>query len=164
MSTGSQPISLVPTAQWVTSGETPGYGRQPRPKIRQGAMPQGRSRSPSSKRPDTYSTPSWRAAGEYTRQRAFHVFDMEAATLHVGAYQERKKQSMSVSEGCSPKSLLTFSQEEEHVFDSSQIDFGNAIFPRIRLLLSDSKLQSVVSASAHLISSIRKSGQFSTYI
>src|SRR6218665_285621 len=55
---------------------------------------------------------------------------------------------MSVSEGCSPKSLLTFSQEEEHVFDSSQIDFGNAIFPRIRLLLSDSKLQSVVSASA----------------
>jgi len=44
-----------PTAQWVTSGEDWSYGRQPRCKIRQGAMPQGRSRPSSSKRPNTYT-------------------------------------------------------------------------------------------------------------
>src|SRR6218665_282768 len=54
------PNKINPTAQWVTSGEDPGYGRQ---KIREGAMPQGRSRSPSSKRPDTYPMSSWQAAG-----------------------------------------------------------------------------------------------------
>src|SRR6218665_1565990 len=59
-----QPISLGPTAQWVTLGEDWSYGRQPRQKIRQGAMPQGRSRPSSSKRPDTYMypTPSWQVA------------------------------------------------------------------------------------------------------
>ena len=57
------PISLAPTAQWVTSGEDWSYGRQPRQKIRQGAMPQGRSRPSSSKRPDTYPTPAWQVAG-----------------------------------------------------------------------------------------------------
>src|SRR6218665_427921 len=34
---------------------------------------------------------------EYTLQRAFHVFDMEAATLRVGACQERKKKDKSLS-------------------------------------------------------------------
>ena len=38
-------------------------------------MPHGRSISPSSKRPGTYPTPSWWAAGEYIRQRAIHVFN-----------------------------------------------------------------------------------------
>src|SRR6218665_3919152 len=55
--------ALLPLAQWVTSGEDWSYGRQPRQKIRQGAMPQGRSRPSSSKRPDTYPTPAWQVAG-----------------------------------------------------------------------------------------------------
>ena len=55
--------ATAPTAQWVTSGEDWSHGRQPRQKIRQGAMPQGRSRPSSSKQPDTYSTPAWRVAG-----------------------------------------------------------------------------------------------------
>jgi len=46
-------------------------------------------------------TPTPRLLGErlreYTRQRAFHVFDMEAATLCVGACQERKKEDHRVS-------------------------------------------------------------------
>ena len=62
-STGRQPISLAPTAQWVTSGEDPGYERQPRQKIRQGAMLQGRSRPSALKRLNTYPTPAWLVAG-----------------------------------------------------------------------------------------------------
>src|SRR6218665_2386787 len=62
-SIGRQQISLAPTAQWVTLGEDWSYGRQPRQKIQQGAMPQGRSRLSSSKRPDTYATPAWQVAG-----------------------------------------------------------------------------------------------------
>ena len=61
--TGRQPISLAPTAQWVTSGEDWSYGRQPRQKIWQCAMPQGRIRPSSSKRPDTYPTPALQVAG-----------------------------------------------------------------------------------------------------
>jgi len=45
-------------------GEDWSYGRQPRQKIRQDAMPQGRSRPSSSKRPDTYPTPAWQVAGD----------------------------------------------------------------------------------------------------
>src|SRR6218665_997803 len=62
-SIGRQLISLAPTAQWVTLGEDWSYGRQPRQKFRQGAMPQGRSRQFSLKRPDTYPTPAWQVAG-----------------------------------------------------------------------------------------------------
>src|SRR6218665_2518953 len=58
-----QPISLGPTAKWVTLGEDWSYGRQPRQKIRQGAMPQGRSIPSLSKWPDTYPTPAWQVAG-----------------------------------------------------------------------------------------------------
>jgi len=60
--TDRQSISLAPTAQCGTSGDDPGYRRQVRQliqKIRPGAMPPGRSRSPSS---GIYPTPSWRAA------------------------------------------------------------------------------------------------------
>jgi len=63
VSTGRQLISLAPTAQWVTLGEDWSNGRQPRQKIRQGAMPQGQSRPSSSKRPGTYPTPAWQVAG-----------------------------------------------------------------------------------------------------
>jgi len=105
-STSRQPKSLAPTAQWVTSGEDSAMGILSRQKIQQGAMSQGRSRSPSSKWLGTYPMPSWRLAGEYIRQRAFHVFnaavpmawkvarnrdfwrfDMEVATLSIGECQ-----------------------------------------------------------------------------
>src|SRR6218665_3476898 len=49
--------ATAPTAQWVTSGQDWSHGRQPRQKIRHGAMPQGRIRPSSSKQPDTYPTP-----------------------------------------------------------------------------------------------------------
>jgi len=45
-------------------GEDWSYGRQPRQKIQQGAMPQGRRIPSSSKRPDTYPTPAWQMAEE----------------------------------------------------------------------------------------------------
>ena len=40
-----------------------------------------RDRSLSSKRPDTYPPPSWRAAGEYLRQRVFHELQL-SSILH----------------------------------------------------------------------------------
>src|SRR6218665_3224567 len=86
-STGRQPISLAPTAQWVTSGEDWSSERQPRQKILQGAMPQGRSRSSSSKQPDTYPTPAWKVAGVTNLLQFFSEMRpkvLRAATLVSG--------------------------------------------------------------------------------